>query len=75
MTDRDIHPDFLYYLKYKDQKLIDLYIDLRAFILTIYPDSNEFLYHTHALTSVYSLSEKLGDAFCTCGFNLFFQYN
>jgi hypothetical protein len=61
---REIHPDFLYFLKYKDQELIDLYLDLREFILSILPESNEFLYHTHALTSVYSISAKLGDAFC-----------
>ena len=30
----------------------------------MYPACNELLYHTHALTSVYSISEKLGDAFC-----------
>ncbi|MCO4821879.1 MAG: DUF1801 domain-containing protein [Flavobacteriaceae bacterium] len=59
-----IHDDFMYYLKYKDQSLIDLYIDLRAFVKSLNPDSNEFLYHTHALTSVYSVSDKLGDAFC-----------
>lgn len=61
---RDIHSDFQYYLKYKDQELIDLYTDLRNFILSLYPESIEILYHTHALTSVYSTSEKLGDAFC-----------
>ncbi len=61
---RDIHSDFQYYLKYKDQKIIDLYFGLREFILAIYPESTELLYHTHALTSVYSASEKLGDAFC-----------
>ncbi len=63
-SSKDIHPDFFYYLKYKDQELIDLYCDLRAFVKSLYPKSNEFLYHTHALTSVYSMSEKLGDAFC-----------
>lgn len=63
MTERDIHPDFLNVLKYKDPELIDLYIDLRAYILSMYPESNEILYHTHALTSVYSITEKLGDAF------------
>ncbi|PTM09470.1 MAG: hypothetical protein DA407_05805 [Bacteroidetes bacterium] len=62
MTERSIHQDFLNVLKYKDQELIDLYIDLRAYILSMYPESNELLYHTHALTSVYSISEKLGDA-------------
>ncbi|NCP60019.1 MAG: DUF1801 domain-containing protein [Flavobacteriales bacterium] len=61
---RNIHPDFLKYLKYKNQELIDLYMSLRDFILDIYPSSNELLYHTHALTSLYSVSEKMSDAFC-----------
>ena len=61
---KDIHPDFLNVLKYKDQKLIDLYIELRTFVLSQCPVSTELLYHTHALTLVYSLSEKLGDSFC-----------
>jgi len=61
---REIHPDFLHYLKYKDQELIDLYLDLREFILSIHPQSNELLYHTHALTSLYTISEKMSDAFC-----------
>ena len=61
---RQIHPDFLYLLGFKDPKLIELFIDLREFVLDICPDSNELLYHTHALTAVFSISEKLGDAFC-----------
>ena len=61
---REVHPDFLKHLKYKEQALIDLYLELRAFILNINPKSNELLYHTHALTSLYSVSEKMGDAFC-----------
>lgn len=61
---RTIHPDFLYLLDFKDQKLIDLFKDLREFILEIHPDSNEILYHTHALTAVFSISDKLTDAFC-----------
>jgi len=59
-----IHPDFLNHLKHKEQSLIDLYVDLRKFILGIHPLSNELLYHTHALTSLYTVSEKMGDAFC-----------
>lgn len=43
---------------------MQLFSDLRAYILELYPDGNELLYHTHALTSVFSISEKLGDAFC-----------
>lgn len=61
---REVHPDFLKHLKYKEQALIDLYLELRAFILDIHLKSNELLYHTHALTSLYSVSEKMGDAFC-----------
>jgi len=61
---KEVHPDFLYFLKYKDQVLIDLYLELRLFMLELYPEATELLYHTHALTSVYSLSEKLGDSFC-----------
>lgn len=61
---RKIHPDFLYLLEFKEQKVIDLFQDLREYILEIYPDSNEILYHTHALTTVFSISDKLADAFC-----------
>lgn len=61
---REVHPDFLKHLKNKEQVLIDLYLELRAFILNIHPKGNELLYHTHALTSLYSVSEKMGDAFC-----------
>ncbi len=48
----------------KEQQVIDLFVDLRQFILKLYPDSNELLYHTHALTAVFSISENLSDAFC-----------
>jgi len=61
---RKIHPDFLYLLEFKEQKLIDLFKDLREYVLEIYPDSNEILYHTHALTTVFSISDKLSDSFC-----------
>ena len=64
MTKRAIHSDFLKHLKFKEQSLIDLYLDLREFILEIHPQSNELLYHTHALTSLYSVSEKMADGFC-----------
>lgn len=59
-----IHPDFLNFLELKDPHLIELFIDLRVFILEVYPDANELLYHTHALTSIFSISEKMSDAFC-----------
>lgn len=61
---RNLAPEFLKPLELKEQNLIDLFFDLRAYILEIHPDANELLYHTHALTTVFSISEKLSDAFC-----------
>lgn len=61
---KPIHPDFGYLLNFKEKDLINLFCDLRAFILEIHPDANELLYHTHALTTVFSISDKLSDAFC-----------
>jgi hypothetical protein len=63
-TNRPIHPDFQFFLDFKDQEIIDLFKDLRDYILELYPDSNELVYHTHALTAVFSISDKLSDAFC-----------
>ncbi|WP_226789050.1 DUF1801 domain-containing protein [Polaribacter porphyrae] len=64
MSNRVIHPDFLKHLKHKEDALINLYLGLRDFILEIHPKSNELLYHTHALTSLYSVSKKMSDGFC-----------
>ena len=61
---KPIHPDFLFLLEFKEKKIIELFKDLREYILEIYPDSNELLYQTHALTTVFSISDKLADAFC-----------
>ena len=61
---RVLHPDFQYFLDLKDQSIIDLFKELRTMILELCPESNELLYHTHALTSVYSISKKLSDGFC-----------
>ncbi|MFK7749962.1 MAG: DUF1801 domain-containing protein [Kordia sp.] len=61
---RPIHPDFEHFLQLKPNSCIELFVDLRNFVLEMYPDANELLYHTHALTSVFSISEKLSDAFC-----------
>jgi hypothetical protein len=75
---RPIHPDFQFLLDFKDQDVIDLFNDLREYILELHSDSNELLYHTHALTAVFSISEKLSDAYCmlpiyTNHFNLGFN--
>ena len=61
---RPIHPDFQSLLDLKSKALIELFRDLRSYILQLAPDSIELLYHTHALTAVFSVSEKLSDAFC-----------
>ena len=61
---RPIHPDFMALLERKDAALVDLFTDLREFMLELRPASNELLYHTHALTAVFSISDKLGDAYC-----------
>lgn len=63
-TSRPIHPDFQFYLDFKSKEIIDLFKDLRQYVLEMHPDSNELLYHTHALTAVFSISDKLADAFC-----------
>ena len=63
-TSRPIHPDFQILLDFKDQELVELFTDLREYILELHPDCNELVYHTHALTAVFSISEKLSDAFC-----------
>jgi len=61
---RPLHPDFAYFLNFKDKEVIDLYTDLRSYLIELHPDSNELLYHTHALTSAYAISEKLSTAYC-----------
>ena len=62
--ERDIHPGFRYFLDFKSQDLINLYTELRMYILSKNPDSNELLYNTHALTSLYSVSKKMSAGFC-----------
>jgi hypothetical protein len=61
---RPVHPDFQFLLDFKDQEVVELFIGLREYILELHPDCNELIYHTHALTAVFSISEKLSDAFC-----------
>lgn len=62
---RPIHPDFQHFLELKSQEMIDLFHTLRKFILEVNPDCNELFYHTHALVDTFTLSEKLGDAYCS----------
>lgn len=59
-----LHPDFERILSVKPHPLQHLYRETRKAVLRIHPDSNELLYHTHALSSVYSVSSQLKHAFC-----------
>lgn len=59
-----IHPDFERILSAKPLPMQLLYRDIRQLVLQACPTCNELLYHTHALSSVYSLSDKLKHAFC-----------
>jgi hypothetical protein len=61
---QDLPAEFLTLLRRKERKVIDLFEDARAFLLELHPTSNELLYHTHALTSVLSVSDRLADAYC-----------
>ncbi len=61
---RPIHPELQIELQGYDESLIALFLQLRKDILALYPASNELIYKTHALTTVFSPSLKLGDAFC-----------
>lgn len=61
---RPIHPDLHTELQWFDESLIARFLQLRSDILALYPESNELIYKTHALTTVFSPSAKLGDAFC-----------
>jgi len=61
---RSLDTKFIKLLEVKESNLVKTFHDLRDFIIEIYPESNELLYHTHALTTVFSLSDKLSDAFC-----------
>ncbi|ASS49124.1 MAG: hypothetical protein A3D31_04660 [Candidatus Fluviicola riflensis] len=61
---RPIHPDFQFALDLKSQEVTDLFCDARNYLLELAPECNELVYHTHALTSVFCISDKLSDAFC-----------
>ena len=61
---RPLPPHFLLLLQAKAPALVTLFHELRAYIWQLFPAGNELLYHTHALTAVYSISDKLADAYC-----------
>ncbi len=58
-TNKQIYLGFLYSLELKKPDLIDLFKDVRNYIHSMYSDSNELVYYIHALTYVYTISEKL----------------
>ena len=59
-----LHPDFQNHLRHKSKELQALYKAVRSLIIDLYPEGNELLYRTHALTSVYTTTLKLSDAYC-----------
>lgn len=61
---RQLDPKFLEVLQSKEPELQDLFHQVRELILEICPAANELLYHTHALTDVFSINEKLSGGFC-----------
>lgn len=61
---RPIHPDFQHSLDFKSPDKITLFKYVRQFIFALYTDCNKIVYHILALTAVFSISEKLTDAFC-----------
>lgn len=64
MNTDELHPDFERCLSDYQPKLQRLYRDIRKLVLSVHEHPNELLYNSHALTSAFSLSEKLKDAFC-----------
>lgn len=58
------HTDFERVLSDKPLPVQSLYRKMRQLVLQACPTCNELLYHTHALSSVYSLSDQLKHAFC-----------
>ena len=48
----------------KETELVEMFIELRNLVLQLAPGCFELVYHTHALTSVFSHSQKLSGAFC-----------
>lgn len=61
---RAIHPNFQFFLDLKSVEQSQLYQDLRDYLLELYPEANELLYNTHALSSLYTVSERMGDGYC-----------
>ena len=77
-SERPLPEIFTRVLWQKAEALIARYHTIREYILKTYPGVNELLYHTHALTSVFTVSEKMSDGFClipiyTAHLNLGFQ--
>jgi len=64
LNSASLHADFQKHLTQKNKKLQALYKAVRSLLIEMYPEGNELLYKTHALTSVYTTTLKLSDAYC-----------
>ena len=47
-----------------DEPLVELYFNVREFVLEVHNEAFELIYDTHSLTTVFSPTKKLGDAYC-----------
>lgn len=59
-----IHPDLAALLSEKDASLRTLFEELREFVFELYPEANELIYHTHAISIVFTPSLKMNDGYC-----------
>ena len=60
----EVHPRMLEKLVNYDESLVELYFDVRKFVLEVHNEAFELIYDTHSLTTVFSPTKKLGDAYC-----------
>lgn len=61
----EAHHDLKKFLLPYDESIQDLFLELRAFLLDIIPDTNELIWDNYnAVAVAYSKSEQLKDAFC-----------
>ena len=61
---RPIPELFIPILEMKEVDLVEKYISLRNLMFTLAPDCHELTYNTHAMSSVFSHTKKLSNAFC-----------
>jgi len=62
---REPIPELLDFLRVYDLSVAQTAIELREFVLSLFPDANELIYDSYnAVAIAYSISDKQKDAFC-----------